>query len=479
MAIVVLTIACALPVPVLAEKLNNDLPDLTSNESIPKQQQNKAGETKSENQVLALIRLSENDTRRPIIGIAAEGKPDPVITLYGIVDIGYAHLTNTKPSVTGSDFPLIGKSDDLPWLFSNGGAGLINGGMQDSRWGIRSYVNLGNQRKAFITLESGMKFSTSSLNDAYKDETNGGNSSSNGKLFGRQAFIGLSDPKMGSMSFGRQYNLIYDVLTAYDPVFKSDLFSPLGMSGTMGGGGGNSENLRLDNSVKYQVKSGNFNFGALYKFGGSSFEDPTTGYVFNAGYSEGNFGVQVVYEAFDDTLKAAATSTPSMTIYDSTASMVTGKYQINALTLKAGFEHYVAKSTSSAASGSASQIISYASTNINSVLNATAVGIEQPTNIAFAGGDYNVTQKFNLAFGFYNIHQHAYAAGKEKDGSSTSSGSAGTITWETLIADYKINKYFDMYAGVSYIQLKGARYTLVSTKDLHNIVSAVGLRLKF
>ena len=495
MVIAITTLIGALSSSSFAADINSDLLDLLLKKGIISQDEYTTLKDKTENQDVVTKRLNkhdvqppiagvikENDASRPILGVAKEGEPEPIITFFGIADVAIANVSHSKPF--SSTFPSTIKTDDQPLLSYKNGTGMINGGMQASRWGIRSNLDLGNDRKAFVTLESGFNLPTGEVSDAYKSLTNGtniasANSSLNGQLFGRQAFVGLSDPTLGSISFGRQYNQIFEVLVEYDPVFKSDLFSPLGMSGTMGGGGGTSENSRLDNTVRYKIQSGPVQFGALYKFGGLGMADPTSGYVFNAGYNEGIFGIHAVYEQFYDALKATAEATPTLAISDTRAYLINGKYKMDALTLKLGFERYAARASTHAASAFAPYSISYAGTQISSVSNGAAVGVEQPTTITFAGGDYNFTPKFNLALGLYRINPHAYAAGKSKDGSAVGAGTAGTITWTALVVDYKINNYLDIYSGLSAIKFGGAKYFPGSTKDNNNFVSAVGLRFKF
>ena len=113
-------------------------------------------------------------------------------------------------------------------------------------------------------------------NTAATLEANGlsANSSLNGQLFNRQAFVGLSDKQYGSIALARNCNQIYDVVSEYDPVQKSDLFSLFCLSGTFGGGGGK--------------RSG-------------------SGYTFNVLYTENNFGVQALlvakYKMGDATIK--------------------------------------------------------------------------------------------------------------------------------------------------------------------------------
>jgi predicted porin len=63
---------------------------------------------------------------------------------------------------------------------------------------VRGREALGGGTAAVYTVEAGI------LNDT-------GVSDQNGRLFGRQAFVGLEGP-LGRVTLGRQYNLVYETL---------------------------------------------------------------------------------------------------------------------------------------------------------------------------------------------------------------------------------------------------------------------------
>ncbi|MFM2089468.1 MAG: hypothetical protein RLZZ237_4337, partial [Pseudomonadota bacterium] len=69
----------------------------------------------------------------------------------------------------------------------------VSGGVASgSRLGVQGREALGNDVAAVYTLEAGI------LNDT-------GQSDQNGRLFGRQAYVGL-DSRLGALTLGRQYN---------------------------------------------------------------------------------------------------------------------------------------------------------------------------------------------------------------------------------------------------------------------------------
>jgi predicted porin len=94
-------------------------------------------------------------------------------------------------------------------------SGLATG----SRLGVRGREALGGGTAAVYTVEAGI------LNDT-------GVSDQNGRLFGRQAFVGLEGP-LGRVTLGRQYNLVYETLTdVADPSMAAWLAMPATWSPT-------------------------------------------------------------------------------------------------------------------------------------------------------------------------------------------------------------------------------------------------------
>jgi len=79
------------------------------------------------------------------------------VTLYGLLDEGLTYASN--------------QNGHSAWLVQSGGGSL-------SRWGLRGAEDLGGGYKAVFTLENGFDVSS-------------GNLSNNGRLFGRQAYVGI------------------------------------------------------------------------------------------------------------------------------------------------------------------------------------------------------------------------------------------------------------------------------------------------
>lgn len=397
------------------------------------------------------------------------------VEVYGILDAAVGHVQHSlsvDPQFIGSVNPVNAVKTTVP----SSATGVFNGAMQDSRLGFKGNADIGDGMKGFFTLEEGFNLPTANVNNAaaalasnaVTATTASANSSLNGQLFNRQAFVGLSHDKWGSLAVGRNYAPMYPMCKVYDPVV-SDLFSPLGFSGTYGGGGGISEDTRVDGSLKYTNKIGAYNFGTLYKFGGAANSGSAkSGFTIDGGYDEGNFGIQAAYEEFRDAAKGASSKlTPNavdVTVYDTKAFMIAAKYKINdAATAKIGYETY----TLSAPSGATPLPTNYYGQFIGTASNFSSA--PQATHVVWVGGDYNFTEKLNLAAGYYNIAPQQSADAKQLSGNQR---------YLATVLDYRVTKSFDTYAGFTYSTYTGDQYPS-TTYYRSNEVTAVGARFKF
>ncbi|ALK33385.1 porin [Burkholderia plantarii] len=170
------------------------------------------------------------------------------VTLYGVIDEGFNYTSNV--GVNGTNHSVYA---------------LASGYAQRSSWGLRGAEDLGGGLKAIFTLESGF-------------DVNNGSLSNGGRLFGRQAFVGLTHAQYGALTLGRQYDSVVDYL------------APLTAAGSWGGmlmshpfDNDNVDNTaRANNSVKYASPDfGGLTFGGAYSFSNG------TGFANNREYSAG------------------------------------------------------------------------------------------------------------------------------------------------------------------------------------------------
>lgn len=191
---------------------------------------------------------------------AGAAQAQTAVTIYGVVDAGISRATGDgAPSETR----------------------LHSGGSAGSRLGFRGTEDLGNGLSGIFTLEHGFNVDNGSFGDTTR-------------MFNRQAFIGLKSNSFGTVSLGRQQNLVRLALLDFDPF-------ALGYAGT-------SANLietygqRMDNSLKYASPSwGGFTAEAMYGFGELEDTDLGRQYEASIGYANGPIGVKFVHHTSRDT----------------------------------------------------------------------------------------------------------------------------------------------------------------------------------
>ncbi|WP_279388590.1 porin [Paraburkholderia sp. BL9I2N2] len=108
------------------------------------------------------------------------------VTLYGILDSGVEYVTHAAKQGSGT-------------LFRVNTGNRIN-----SRWGFTGKEDLGGGLRSIFTLESGFA-------------TNNGTLQQGGRLFGRQAFVGLESDRLGAVMAGRQMTPMYRFFPGVGP----------------------------------------------------------------------------------------------------------------------------------------------------------------------------------------------------------------------------------------------------------------------
>jgi GBP family porin len=195
------------------------------------------------------------------------------VTLYGLIDAGFTFVNNQVSS----------NAKGHAQAFN-----LTSGNLDGSRWGLKGQEDLGGGVKAIFTLESG--FSIMNGTAGQGDTLAKGATS---REFGRQAFVGLSDSRYGTMTLGRQYDSVVDYL------------GPLTSNGSWGGtyfshiaDNDNTDNtFRINNSVKYQsVNYAGLTFSGLYGFSNDAGRFASNrAYSAGAGYANGPFTIAAAY----------------------------------------------------------------------------------------------------------------------------------------------------------------------------------------
>lgn len=186
------------------------------------------------------------------------------VTIYGLIDAGITRETG-------------GAAGDV-WK-------LATGVQSGNRIGFKGSEDLGGGLKANFQLENGFNADVGSLRQ--------GN-----RLFGRQAWVGLSGG-FGSVSFGRQYDPLFIALDSIDPfgTGTTGATTNLMAGGTSGITAPLTGDVRVDNSIAYSSNNINgFTANALWGLGevaGNTSANRT--YALSGAYANGPVAAVLAY----------------------------------------------------------------------------------------------------------------------------------------------------------------------------------------
>ncbi|VWC98046.1 porin [Burkholderia lata] len=254
-----------------------------------------------------------------LLGVAGAAHAQSNVALYGVIDTSITYVHGN--SGTGNNL----------WQM---GSGNLSG----SRWGMKGSEDLGGGLKTVFQLESGFNSGTGRLGQG-------------GRMFGRQAFVGLQSSQYGTVTLGRQYDPVVDLVQG---VTGDNYFG--GIFATPGDVDNNDNSLRVSNTVKYTspVLSG-LQVEAMYGFGGVA---GSTGsgltYAIAAAYNNGPLGIAGGY-FYTNNVSGAARATgwsgSSDAIFDGPINsgylsaksigiaQVAGQYAIGPVTLGVGYSN--------------------------------------------------------------------------------------------------------------------------------------------
>jgi predicted porin len=405
------------------------------------------------------------------------------ITLYGIIDMDFQYETHGAPF---SNYFISGGSDIVQKNSNNAVSGFTSNGMSQSRVGLQGKepLHFGDWNGVF-KLETYFNPASGQITDALKSVTqNNGraldaqstniDSSIAGQPF-EQAFVGVSSHKFGTITFGRQNSTLADLIAKYDPQQTSYAFSLLGLSGTPAGGG-DTQDRRLDSSIKYDAHLFDmFHVGAQYKTQNSSAEnyaiagsgEAFSGFEVAVGAEYAGASVDAFYTKMRDAVSVGTLSTeqladlpalnlsPSIalsgTISDNASFGAMASYSLAPLlpilpvTAYAGFQHITYMNPSIALAKGFDDIGGYVLGAVNNTAYAKA---DKELNVYWFGARYSVTPEFTAAVAYYGEKQFAYATGADAGCSTTVAGScSGNFNAVSFSLDYHFTKRFDAYGG--------------------------------
>jgi len=194
------------------------------------------------------------------------------VTLYGIIISGVSYVHN---------------SDGQSSQFRTTSFG--------SRWGMRGSEDLGGGLKTVFILENGYN-------------SNNGGLAQGGREFGRKAVVGLSSDTLGTVTLGRQFDPMVDLV---QPLQANTVIGVFTAPGDVDNA---DASIRIQNSVKWVSPTwGGVKAEALYGVGGVA-GSATNGqsYAAGLGYNKGSLGLGAGYLHIDNgtaSLRGTATTT--------------------------------------------------------------------------------------------------------------------------------------------------------------------------
>lgn len=401
------------------------------------------------------------------------------ITLYGIIDVDAQYENHGAPF---SSYFISGGSDIVQKNSNHAVSGVTSNGMSQSRFGLQGKEPLNFMDwSGVFKVETYFNPASGQITDALKSvaQNNGRalnaqstniDSSIAGEPF-EQAFAGISSPTWGTITFGRQNTTLADLIAKYDPQQTSYAFSLLGLSGTPAGGG-DTQDRRLDGSIKYANSFFNvLHVGAIYKTQGSSAANYATGgsgeafsgFEGSVGADYAGVSVDAFYTKMRDavsvsTLSAAQLATlPALnlssqnsvsgTISDNASYGVMALYAVPVVpvTVFGGYQHITYMNPSIPLAAGFDDIGGYV---LGAVSDTTYKAADKILQVYWTGARYSVTSQFTVAVAYYGEKQNAFATGADAGCSSViSSACSGNFHALSVSLDYHFTKRFDSYAG--------------------------------
>jgi len=417
---------------------------------------------------------------RPLARLRALG-----LTVYGTVDIGVADLSHGAP--LSSTF-----NPGLPYLlqkFSNRPlVSVAPSGLSPSKFGLLGEHDIGAGVSLMFRLETGFNPQSLRLSDGPKSligqngrtldmQRTSGDTSRAGQDFQGAAYIGVSSRPAGTLTYGRQSDLLLDNVARYDPQPLSQAFSPLGYSG-VAGGGGDTEDARLDKMLKYSLTRGPVRASIMHQFGSRHEGFGADGVDLGLDYA--NVAVDLTYTKKWDGLAvaslteaqaAAHSNTLAATVSDNDTLSLQGAYAWRKLKILSGIEQISYADPRTPLQSGLETIGGYPL----GLLNNTAFPRRKILDISWVGARYAWTSKVMLSAAYYRYDQHSYGL------TSCSNASSGTCKGDmqatSIVVDDQVTRPFDVYLGAMSSRVEdGMRFGFLKSA---NVTTMGGVRFVF
>ncbi|CAJ2720797.1 outer membrane porin [Burkholderia pseudomallei] len=360
------------------------------------------------------------------------------VTLYGLIDAGIMYTNNVASG--------------------NSHGGLVQattGAVNGSRFGVRGTEDLGGGLKALFVLENGFNAENGKLGQ-------------DGRLFGRFAYVGLSDNRFGTLTIGRQYDSLVDFvapLSATAGTFGDASFAHPFDNDNL------NHSLRINNAIKYTSNTyAGLKFGGMYAMSNSTDFATNRAYSFGASYTRGPLNVAAGYLQINGSKGTTAGSPGAVDIVESAANGKGGfslgadrmrsyggglNYAFGPATL--GFVYTRAEYENTASFGSTGGTVRFNSYELN--------------------GKYQLTPAFSVGGAYTYTDGHVENTVKY--------GSDPKWHQVDLMAVYRLSVRTDVYLEGMYQHASGRNYVAMintaggASSTGNQVVAAVGLRTRF
>jgi len=316
-----------------------------------------------------------------------------------------------------------------------------------------------------------------------------------GQVFNDEYYGGVSSEHFGTATFGRQRSLGTDVMLLTDPAGGGYAFSYIGYNGTMAGGG-DTEDSRWDDAVKYRLNFGPVHVAAMYKFAdgsGGCYSASATwtaanctpeaahnnAYGGDLGGVLGKFSGDAVYQHYNQaisvlnpllgpqSLSAPYQSTTDSintnpitganlistdnTVYgivtDNNAMMGAGKYNGEQFKVYAGFEYIWQNNPHDPLGVGASDQGGYFMSGVED----NNLDTEKILRVWWTGVKYAYDRKTDITFAWYEQLQNNFRSPQTCSvAAGFRSSCAGALNEGSLYTDHHFTKRFDGFAGLAY-----------------------------
>jgi predicted porin len=429
------------------------------------------------------------------------------VTLYATIDVGYAYQSHGVP--LNSDY--VGGLEYQAFTTTRNFAGsqstFAESGLEQSKIGIRVSEPIAEDFTLIARTDTGFNPLSGQLTDACKalaensdkpqgEQTANADSSRCGQAFNGVLWGGFSSPRFGALTIGRQQSLQLDALAIYDPQTLSYAFSFLGYSG-FDGGAGSTQAARWNNSGKYVFQSGPVRISGMYSSGGQDIGLLGHAWGADIGFTYQGLSMDAVYEHENGAVNLRSSfdnndvnplPTPGLAAYisDDTSYNIMGKYvwdlgNKDKLTVYAGYTH-IEKAHGNYTVGSAQNAYPI---DVGININNSAV-----YNLEWVGARYAMSSGLNLIGAFYHVSQNSWTIGLGTNGNDNLGCAAagllcsGAFDEVSAVADYIINKHYDVYGGVNWSEVtdglaNGFPGTTVGTSGSQNQTTIMwGFRIR-